>query len=107
MFPSERIPVELVLPRLLNRRPKTLWRKLLRWSNERTSGAVVAFPDHFAVPLDKSQTGRGLRMVSRSVNELGLFPFAGGAQAFCRIRGYLSPLRKKGLHVLPVLELAL
>jgi transposase len=32
---------------------------------------------------------------------------AAGAQAFCRIRGYLSTLREQGLQWLPALEGAL
>ena len=37
----------------------------------------------------------------------GGFRSEAGAEAFCRIRGYLSTLRKQGIHLLTALELAL
>jgi hypothetical protein len=37
----------------------------------------------------------------------GCFRSLLGAQAFCRIRGYISTLRKQGLSVLTALEAAL
>jgi transposase len=67
---------------------------------------VLAFLDDFAIPFDNNQAEQDLRMFKVQQKVSGCFRADAGAEAYCRIRSFLSTLRKRQHALLQALQTA-
>jgi transposase len=65
---------------------------------------VLGFLDDFRIPFDNNQAEQDLRMLKVQQKIAGSFRADTGSEAFARIRGYLSSMRKQGVALLAALQ---
>jgi len=68
---------------------------------------VLRFTKDFRVPFDNNQAERDLRMIKLQQKVGGCFRTEEGVRDFCRVRGYVSTMRKRGRDIVCALEAAL
>lgn len=73
----------------------------------RNKTEVLRFMSDFAVPFDNNGSERDLRMLKLQQKIAGCFRTTEGVITFCRVRSYLSSVRKQGKDLLAAIESAL
>ncbi len=101
-FAAQPLPSAEDIPKRGGRRKQSAAKNLLDELLRRAE-QVLAFLDDLSIPFTNNQAERDLRMVKVQQKIAGTFRSEDGATAFCRIRSYLSTMRKQGHAMLAAL----
>ena len=71
---------------------------------EKYEEATLAFMYDFSVPFDNNLGERDIRMMKVQQKISGTFRGPAGALSFCRIRSYISTVKKQGLDVISAIH---